>query len=202
MKKIIVYDFDKTLTYKDTLLGFFRFAPIKNLFYPCKVVIYSLFMILTKIGVISNGKLKDIGIKLFLKNLDNNLLDKRFRTYRNFVKFNKVYHNLVFNIDSDYYIVSASFEDYLRPMFPDFVTVLGSKIKYEDHRSVALEFNCYKENKVKALKNLNIQRIDILYADSYSDYSLAQLANQIIIVNGDKEIVCNSLNEFKGYFGK
>ena len=74
MKKIVVYDFDKTLTYKDTLFGFFKFATKKNILYPYKLSIYVLYMILTKSNFITNSKLKDIGIKLFLTNLDINLL--------------------------------------------------------------------------------------------------------------------------------
>lgn len=33
MKKIIVYDFDKTLTENDTLLGFFIFNENRNIFF-------------------------------------------------------------------------------------------------------------------------------------------------------------------------
>jgi len=202
MKKIIVFDFDKTLTYKDTLFGFFRFAAKKDLLYTCKIFLYILFMILAKFSFISNGKLKDIGIKLFLKDLNRNILNEKFHTYHNLIEFNKVYNNLKYEDGNEYYIISASFEDYLRPIFPGFVTILGTKLKYYKDRAHALEFNCYKENKAKVIKDLNVQKIDVLYTDSYSDYPLAKISKQIVIVSSDKEIVCNNINEFKGYFKK
>jgi len=50
---IVVYDFDKTLTYKDTLFGFFlEFS--KN---PLKIVSYISLMILAKFGFISNDRI-------------------------------------------------------------------------------------------------------------------------------------------------
>ncbi len=202
MRQVVVYDFDKTLTYKDTLLGFFRFAAKKDLCYQCKWLIYFFGMISAKLGFISNDMLKNIGIKMFLKTLDKNDIEEKFANYYKTIRFNKVFKELAYNDDIDHYIVSASFKEYLQPIFPDFVTILGSEVKYIDTKAYELGYNCYKENKVSCLKKLQVNKIDILYTDSYSDYALAKMSDKIIVVNGDVETVCNSINEFKRYFNK
>jgi len=63
MKEIIVYDFDKTLTYKDTLYGFFKAVANRDIFYFPKLFIYISFMVFAKLGLISNTTLKEYGIK-------------------------------------------------------------------------------------------------------------------------------------------
>ena len=202
MKQILVYDFDKTLTYKDTLFGFFKFAAKKDILYPGKLLIYIFYMISTKLNFSSNDTLKDVGIKMFLKNLDNSELLEKFNSYHKSIKFNKIFTNLVFKDDVSYYVVSASLEEYLQPIFPNRITVFGSQIKYKNNKAIGLRYNCYKDQKVAILNNSNIKRIDVLYTDSYSDCALAEIANQIIIVNGDNQVICNSFNEFKRYFNK
>lgn len=202
MKQVIVYDFDKTLTYKDTLFGFFKHAAKKDVFYPAKLFIYMSYMVNTKLGIASNDRLKSIGIKMFLHNLDLSELEKKFESYHETIKFNKIFDDLSFHKDADYYIVSASFEEYLKPIFPKTITVLGSKINYKNNKAKDLGYNCYKENKVSSLKNENIEKIDILYTDSYSDYALAEIAEKIIIIKDDEETVCNNIDEFKRYFNK
>lgn len=202
MKKIIVYDFDKTLTYKDTLFGFFRYATKKDFKYIFKVVFYFLCMIFTKLGLISNFRQKDIGLKLFCSNVEPEILNHKIKTYYKYIKYNTLYKELNFNSVHNYYVISASLSEYIYPAFPDHVNILGSSIKYVNNRVIGLETNCYKSNKLFQLKKEGISEIDILYTDSYSDYSLASIAKKVIIVDKDNIIVCNHINEFKGYFRK
>ena len=87
-KKIIVYDFDKTLTKKDTLFGFFIFDAKKNIGFYFKVLCYFLFMILVKTSFISNRSLKNVGIKLFLSNLGKEQIRCKFLNYKSQISFN------------------------------------------------------------------------------------------------------------------
>jgi phosphoserine phosphatase len=200
MKKIIVYDFDKTLTYKDTLFGFFRYAAEKNGIYYIKVLLYLLSMISAKLNFVSNTKLKTIGVNLFLKNMNKKQVKKKSYEYSKKIKSNQLYHQLKFNNDADYYIVSASFKEYLKPMFPSNVSIVGSSLRYENDLVIGLEFNCYKEQKIFALNEFNLNSIDILYTDSYSDYPLARISKEINIVHRDNIYTCHKLEEFKEYF--
>jgi len=159
-----------------------------------------LCMILCKIKVISNTKLKDIGIMLFLSNLNENELKNKFNSYHKKIDFNDLFANLNFDSKNNYIIISASFQDYIHPIFPNFVQVFGSTIKYVNRKPKKTLFNCYKENKVTALNNNNITKIDVFYTDSFSDFSLAKLAKEIIIVKNNNLIKCTTIDEFKTHF--
>lgn len=202
MKRVIVYDFDKTLTYRDTLFDFFRFASDKNIFYPFKVTIYFISMVLAKFNLFSNKRLKSIGVALFLKGLEKKIFMNRCENYYLYIEFNQLYKKLSFDKDADYYIVSASFEDYLRPLFPSFVKILGSRIEYQDERVDRMGRNCYKNKKVDYLKEIGVDSIDTLFTDSFSDYPLATISDNIIVVMGDEQKSCRDINEFKKGFNR
>lgn len=201
-RKIIVFDFDKTLTKKDTLLGFFLFAANKTFSFYFKAIYYCFLMGLTKLTFIKNEKLKSKGIQLFLSPLSRKKLKFKFENYHKTITYNSLYSNLDFSEDAKYFVLSASFQDYIRPIFPKFVNVMGSTIKYKNNTAQGLLFNCYKEEKAQLLKTLNIEEIDILYTDSFSDFELAKMANEIIIVNNNRLIKCKNDQEFAAYFKK
>lgn len=200
--KIIVFDFDKTLTYHDTLFGFFMICCQKNILLPLKVSIYSLLMILTKINLISNSKLKLLGVCLFLRDKSAVHIDKISSKYIERIKFNKLFKQYDFTQEQKVYIVSASFDVYLRKIFPDNVVIIGSQIEYSSGVVSGLKYNCYKDEKIKALSKIGVNKIDEFYTDSHSDFSLAKISNKIIIVKRDKLFECNDFNAFNKYFNK
>ena len=201
-KKIIVYDFDKTLTKKDTLFGFFIFNAKKSIGFYFKILYYFLSMILAKTNFISNRSLKNIGIKLFLSNLGKEQLRHKFINYKSQISFNFLFDELKYNEKCDYYIISASFEEYVRPIFPNFVNVFGSTISYKNNIAYSLLFNCYKKNKVQLLQQKGLTKIDVLFTDSFSDYALAKMAKKIFIVSKNQVICCDSISDFNKYFNK
>ncbi len=192
---IVVFDFDKTLTYKDTLFDFFRFVAKNRKGFVFKVPLYFISMIFTKLKLISNTKLKEIGINLFLKGLSKKKLKEISNQYAKTIKLNKLYYSTNFK-DNNYFIVSASFEEYLKPLFPTSTTILASSLIYKEGKVETLKFNCYKQNKLQALKALNITNIDKLYTDSISDLPLAKISSKIYLINDDSIRVCKSINEF------
>jgi len=201
MKNIVVYDFDKTLTYKDTLLGFFRHAAPKNIFYPLKLTLYIAAMVGVKIKIISNSKLKDSGIKLFLKGMSEKEFEEKCQSYAKIIICNKVYQKLLQN-ETSCHIVTASFETYVKALFPDSVKVTGSRILFEDGKAEGLLFNCYGTDKAEALHKAGINAIDIFYTDSFSDFPLVKMAKKSYIVKGDMLIECSSAEVFQNYFQK
>ncbi len=200
--KIIVFDFDKTLSYSDTLFGFFSSAGKKNIAHPFKIVIYLFTMLLTKFKILSNTYLKNIGIILFLKGMNQTQLQSAALDYSKKIKMNNLYKEFDFLSRDTLYVVSASFTNYLRPLFPNNVNVLGSEFLFKKDKIIGLSFNCFESIKAEILIDKGVNKIDLLYTDSYSDFSLASRSEKIIIINGDMLHVCDNIKEFNAYFGK
>ena len=200
---IVVFDFDKTLTYRDTLLDFYIHVSKKNFKFPIKLSYYIGLMVLFKLKIISNDCLKIKGFNLFLKGLDDNYIENKAKNFASKIEFNDLYKTFNFNKkDKKIIIVSASYEIYLKYIFSKNVKVFGSKFVSIDGIAAEFSFNCYSNNKNSILKKNGLNLITSLYTDSYYDISLAKISKQIIIVNNDKLIKCKDINEFNLYFNK
>ena len=200
--RVIVFDFDKTLTYKDTLLGFFLYCSSKNLLFPFKVFCFFFLMVCAKLKMTSNFKLKEYGIRFFLYGQHRSNIHKKSSEYAKKISFNDLFKNFNFNTDLAIYVSSASFEEYLKMIFPDNVKILASQLTYDNDRVSGLKFNCYRENKKRVLAEKDVHEIDVLYTDSYNDYSLAMISKKIMIVKKDRLIELNNIESFNAYFGK
>jgi len=186
---MVVFDFDKTLTQKDTLLGFYRSTSKCIFTYYLKLPIYVMFAVIFKLKIINNNRFKDLGVKLFLWNKTRTENENAGKAYINKIQFNFVYFNdfITYN-KSDVIIISASFREYLFPLFPDYL-LLASKIKYNNKdKSIGIAENCYGRNKLKALKELGINEIEILFTDSYSDESLMEISKHVFLIKNNTKI--------------
>ena len=200
---ILIFDFDKTLTYKDTLLGFYMHTSNKNLKFPLKLFYYVLHLILFKVKIISNDYLKIKGFNLFLRGLKVSYIEEKAETYASKIDYNELYKTFNFNTkDKKIIIVSASYEIYLKYIFSKNVKVFGSKFDSVNGIASEFNFNCYSTKKNYILQKNGVNTIRTFYTDSYSDVSLAKNSKQIIIVNNDKLIRCKDINEFNLYFKK
>lgn len=199
-KKIIVFDFDKTLTYSDTIFGFFIAVSFKNILFPFKVIGYFIAMIFAKFRIISNTDLKVCGIYLFLKNMNEKQLSIRALKYSNKIKLNKLYENYSFTSKDTIFVISASFIDYLKPLFPDNVFVIGSQLLYKENKVYGLKDNCFKNRKAQILLANGVNSIDVVYTDSKSDLALVEMSKKTILVKGDTYITCNGEKEFLNFF--
>jgi phosphoserine phosphatase len=191
---IVVFDFDKTLTYKDTLFDYYRLCSKNEITGILKILIYVLLMVIHKFKIISNQNLKRMGVNLFLRGKSKEFISKCAEEYSGKIKLNKI-HAAEFKRYISPYIVSASFSEYLKPLFPE-ARIISSEIEYNNHRVVSLKSNRYGEEKCLALKDLGINCIDILYTDSISDLPLAQIAKEINLVKGDRIVKCDDLEHF------
>jgi len=118
--------------------------------------------------------------------------------YSKKILLNKLYFNYNFNnLNEQILIVSASFHNYIYPLFPKNVKVIGSELGINKKKIVQLDSNCYSEKKVELLKNIGIEKIDVLYTDSISDLPLAKISSSIIIVSGNNYTKCSSYYEFQ-----
>jgi hypothetical protein len=159
-------------------------------------------MLLTKLGILSNTSLKIVGIYLFLKGMHKSVLKDRSIRFSEQIELNSIYHNINFSSCNKIIILSASFEDYLSPIFPESTLVLGSTLRFHKEKVSGLKQNCYMTKKAELLLDKGIFKIDEIFTDSFSDYCLAAMSKKIIIVKGDKTIKCNNINEFKLFFKK
>lgn len=187
----IVFDFDKTLTYEDTLLGFYKIVNKNDLIFSIKRLLLLIAAIVYKFKLINNDTLKKFGIFLFLKGKEKNTIKQKSKEYSKKIKLNKIYNNdfQLYNKD-DIILVSASFEDYLKPIFPD-INILSSKIDYTINDKVkGLKKNVYSSVKNKELLKHGIDHIDILYTDSFSDKPLMDIADKVFLIkNGNKRLI-------------
>jgi phosphatidylglycerophosphatase C len=182
--KVVVFDFDKTLSYKDTLFGFFYFVAQRRFSYGCvalKSTKYLFVAILCKLKLVTNTQLKQYGIKCFLKNMKRIDILQLGKLYASSIRLNEVYKNEFFKYPNSI-VVSASFEEYLKPIFYN-NPLLASKLMFDSQeRVIGLLENCYSDHKVLLLKQLNIQSIDIFYTDSFSDKPLMDISEIVFLV--------------------
>jgi len=200
---LVVFDFDKTLTYRDTLLSFYIHTSKKNFKFPIKLSCYIGLMILSKLKIISNDFLKIKGFNLFLRGLKDNYIEYKAKNFVSKIDYNDLYKTFNFKTkNKKIIIVSASYEIYLKHIFSKNVKVYGSKFISTKGIASKFNFNCYSTNKNYILQKNGIKSIGTFYTDSYSDISLAKISKQTIIVNNDKLVKCKNINEFKLYFNK
>ena len=77
-----VFDFDKTLTNRDTLLGFYLFCNRKpKPVLCCSLGLYFVSQVLHKLKLLSNDQLKQIGVWLFLRGQDQGSVESRACEY-------------------------------------------------------------------------------------------------------------------------
>ena len=202
MKKCLGFDFDKTLTYHDTLFGFFRHCARKNLLYPVKLLLYFVAMVAAKLKMLSNTRLKEIGVRLFLAGEKREEIEACARSYAKTISLNKLYRSLDFADGNRYVIISASFEEYLKTLFPAHVEVIASKLAYEDGKVTGVARNCYAQQKEAFVRVAGIEAFDCFYTDSISDLALVKMSRKSVVVQGDTTVVCSNSKAFVECFGK
>jgi phosphoserine phosphatase len=184
--KIILYDFDKTLTVKDTLLGFYlevsKFKKRKYLFMP----LYFAVMISHKFKLISNTKLKKIGIYLFLKNQKYSEIQNISSQYSKKIIFNKLFEKIT-NNNKIKIVITASFEIYVSKVLNSNFIVHGSTLKVKNNIIIGLDKNLFGVEKLIFFKKKYPRfQIDEFYTDSYSDLPLLNNAKKKYLVKKNK----------------
>lgn len=198
MKKIIVFDFDKTLTYEDTMLEYFFYCGKQKGFFYFRAFEYAFFLVLRKFKLISNLKLKEHGIRIFISKRNKQQVTEISVGFSKTIPLKKTVTDRLKAYDPTQFrvmIVTASFVDYVKPLYPD-LEVVGSEFSYKGDK-LGLKFHCYKKEKVVAMKKEGIDQIDVLYTDSGSDLPLAEISKQTELVVDEKFISCQTVDEFK-----
>lgn len=178
MEKIIVFDFDKTLTNYDTTLPFFIFCCKKR---PIKYLLLTIFIfvkISSKFKLITIKKEKEIGIKLFCPT-EYDIFKEYCIQFSKKIKLNHIYQTefkkLRKNNSNKIIIASASFSGYLKPLFPN-TQIVGTEVKVNNNKIVGIKQHPFGESKKNILVQKRIKKIDVFYTDSINDLPTSKLS--------------------------
>lgn len=191
MRKIYAFDFDGTLTTKDTLLEFIRFAKGSGQMF-CGFLLFSPLLILMKLHLFPNWKVKQKIFSYFFKGMkidDFNALCTRFAERNKHLLRPAGIEKVRQAIDEEHntvLIISASIDNWVRPFFDEIekkIQVLGTQIETKEGRLTG-QFttkNCYGEEKVNRLTALYPHREAyylIAFGDSRGDKELLAFADK------------------------
>jgi HAD superfamily hydrolase (TIGR01490 family) len=191
MKRIVAFDFDGTLTTKDTLLEFVRFAKGSTNFW-LGFLRYTPQLVMMKLGLYPNYKIKQKVFSFFFKGMTLEAFDE---LCQRFARDNQ--HLLrpmgiktiqqVMADGAEVLIVSASIDNWVRPFFKNhepIPMILGTQIEVKDGLLTGrfLTKNCYGQEKVNRLLEKYPNRKDYhltAYGDSRGDKELLAFADEV-----------------------
>ncbi len=197
MAPVVVFDFDRTLTQVDTVLGFYRHCHSRSPLLPLKLAAFLSSAATMKAGLIGPDRLKDLGVRLFLSGLEREEVERSGHEYANGIELNRIYHE-EFVKHEHAIVLSASFREYLTPVFPD-STVIASEIRYVEGKAAGVLLHCHGDRKVAMLRDLGIDRIDSFYTDSVDDLPVARISNVTFLVRRERLIECRSEEELRSH---
>lgn len=191
MRKIYAFDFDGTLTTKDTLLEFIRFAKGSGQMFR-GFLLFSPLLLLMKLHLYPNWKAKQQFFSYFFKGMnidDFNALCTRFAEQNKHLLrpagIEKV-RQAIEEEQATVLIISASIDNWVRPFFDEIdkkIQVLGTQIETKGG-CLTGQFttkNCYGQEKVNRLTALYPHREAyelIAFGDSKGDKELLDFAEK------------------------
>ena len=186
MRQIVAFDFDGTLTTKDTLIEFIRYACGTGAFVK-GFLRYAHLLVLMKLGLYPNWKAKQ---KVFAYFFDGMKIEEFDGLCQRFAKDNQ--HLLrpkgieaiqqALDKGAEVLIVSASIDNWVQPFFAE-VKVLGTQVEVIDGKLSGrfLTKNCYGQEKVNRILALYPNRSEYhltAYGDSRGDKELLAFADE------------------------
>lgn len=188
MKKLYLFDFDGTLTHKDTMFLFLKFYnPAKYSFQFLKHV--PLFVLL-KLKLASAEAVKKSFISSILKGESKYQIEKKAKLFfdENYPSlFRKNALDFINNINrenTESYIVSASLDIWVKPFAEKFdMTLLATKAEFKDDIFTGkfIGKNCNKDEKVcRIVAELGEKKYDkiIAFGDTSGDKPMFKFANE------------------------
>lgn len=183
--KLFAFDFDGTLTTRDTLIEFIRYACGTARFL-LGFLLYSPLLVLMKLRLYSNGKAKQKVFAHFFKGMTIDAFDTLCQdfasTHRHLLRPEVVSQlELALSEGAEVLIVSASIDNWVQSFFPK-VKVLGTQIEVIDGRLTGrfLTPNCYGQEKVHRILALHPDRSAYhltAYGDSRGDREMLAFAD-------------------------
>ena len=175
--RIVVFDFDKTLTFQDSMIQLFmlRMMSWRIVYLP----FFILMILLVKMGFVSVKYFKEKCIYyLCPKNVDR-MVDM-FEKFSPRIKLSPIIQYLEKEIvtGGKIIILSASPVYYLRKIFPS-LKILGMTVNADSNGNfISIDKHPYGKDKLLALAREGITHIDVLYYDSKSDEVLLPICDE------------------------
>jgi HAD superfamily hydrolase (TIGR01490 family) len=189
MKQIVAFDFDGTLTTKDTLIEFIRYACGTRAFL-FGFLRYAHLLVLMKLGLYPNWKAKQKVFAYFFEGMKIEEFDglcQRFAKDNQHLLRPKGIEAIQQALDkgAEVLIVSASIDNWVRPFFNTEETLcgVGTQIEIKDGLLTGrfLTKNCYGQEKVNRILALYPNRSEYhltAYGDSRGDKELLAFADE------------------------
>ena len=179
-----VFDFDKTLTYRDTTLSLFCFrqGPLRRLGI---CLCYYALAVLVKLKLLQVAALKECLLNVFYQSYDEPRWQQHCAAFVPSIHTNQLYAQPDW-LTGQKWVVSASMEAVLRPLFPSNVQITGSLVCKTGGRW-QLQQHPYGPQKAKLLQAAGVLEAQRVYTDSESDRYLMAMANEIVWVQGDQQ---------------
>ncbi len=191
-KQVFAFDFDGTLTTKDTFIAFIRYTR-GTLRFLCGFLLFSPLLVLMKLRVYPNYRAKQQVFSFFFRGTPIKRFDEQcvaFASHHRQLLRSRGISTLNDALTAGHrvLIVSASIDNWVRPFFPlsDTLTVIGTQIETSEGRITGrfLTPNCYGAEKVRRIKAVMGEE---------KDYQLTAFGDS----RGDKEMLDYA---DKGYF--
>ena len=195
-KRIYAFDFDGTLTTRDTLIAFIRYAKGTRAFV-LGFLLHAHLLVLMKLKLYPNWQAKQKIFSYFFKGMnlgDFDALCQRFAAgNRQLLRPEGVRTLEQARAEgADIVIVSASIDNWVKPFFTNLdgladnlpkITVLGTQIEIADRKLTGrfLTKNCYGQEKVNRILALYPNRSEYTltaYGDSRGDKELLAFADE------------------------
>lgn len=188
-KKIVVFDFDGTLTTRDTLLMFLRFV-FGTKHFMTGILLFAPLIILMKLKLYDNSKCKEHLFSWFFKGMNHKTFTEHGRRFASRVKAvarqntTKALAQHRTNGDT-IYIISASIREWVAPYCESLgvTAVLSTEAEVDANGCLTGRFstpNCYGAEKVRRLLAIEPNRDSYhltAYGDSSGDAEMFALAD-------------------------
>jgi HAD superfamily hydrolase (TIGR01490 family) len=190
MKNIVVFDFDGTITGKDTLIEFIKFSAGKRKLY-FGFLLFSPLLVAMKLKLYPNWKVKQQLFSYFYKGVSIrqfNNWGSEFSSEIDKIVYAKAMETIKSHKEKNdkIVIISASIENWIKPWAEKtgIDMVLATKIETDKNNLLTglfLTKNCYGQEKVNRFSELFPDRKDfeiIAYGDSRGDKELIKFADK------------------------
>lgn len=179
--KTIVFDFDKTLTYKDTMNQFFfwRMRGIRAIYWP----VFLFLVTIVKLKFLSIKRLKELCIRMLAPKKEDEMM-ALFKEFSEEIVMADTINILNKRVEEDNRVIvlSASPVYYLKEIFSN-VEIIGTTFEFNSNMTFkGIAQHPYGKDKYNALIENGIDSIYEMYYDSKSDevlFPLCKLAHKV-----------------------
>ena len=188
-KQIAFFDFDGTITTKDTLLEFIKFCKGKRAFYT-GFVLNAPYLLAYKAKLISNQKAKERILGYFFHNTTTAQFTAYCKDFAIQVLPKLIREKAKEEIETlkskgfEVIVVTASAEDWVRPWTDAMqIGLIGTKLQLVKEKITGKiqDINCHGEEKVKRIKakyKLDEYQVIHAYGDTSGDHAMLKIAHE------------------------